>query len=106
MMDRALTYAGYEVTHVWGEGGHSGAHAASIFPDAIRWLWQGWPAAVKPGALPLERSGQILIPGEGWQLVGEGYKQSEGPAVNSKGEVFFIDIPASKGYRLDAAAHT
>jgi gluconolactonase len=101
-MQRALTYAGYEVSHVWGEGGHNGKHATAIFPDAIRWLWKGWPAAVKPGALPLERLGPVLIPGEGWQLVGEGYRQSEGPAVNAKGEVFFIDIPASKGYRLDA----
>jgi gluconolactonase len=101
-MQRALTYAGYEVKHAWGEGGHNGRHATAIFPDAIRWLWQGWPAAVKPGTLPLERLGQILIPGEGWELVGEGYRQSEGPAVNAKGEVFYIDIPASKGYRLDA----
>jgi gluconolactonase len=102
-MERALTYAGYEVNHVWGNGPHSGAHAASIFPDAIRWLWHDWPKPVKAGALPLERLGPILIPGEGWQLVGEGYKQSEGPAVNAKGEVFFVDIPASKAYRLDAA---
>jgi sugar lactone lactonase YvrE len=58
---------------------------------------------VKAGILPTDRIGQILMPGEGWELVGEGYKQSEGPAVNAKGEVFFIDIQTSKGYRLDAA---
>lgn len=102
-MERALTYAGYEVNHAWGEGGHNGKHATAIFPDAIRWLWQGWPVAVKAGVLPIDRIGQILAPGEGWELVGEGYKQSEGPAVNEKGEVFFIDIQTSKGYRLDAA---
>jgi len=102
MMERALTYAGYEVNHIWGEGTHSGNHATAIFPDAIRWLWKNWPQPVKAGVLPLERLGQILIPGEEWQLVGEGYKQSEGPAVNAKGEVFFIDIPNSKGFRLDA----
>jgi gluconolactonase len=101
-MQRALTYAGYEVRHAWGEGEHNGQHATAIFPDAIRWLWQGWPAAVKPGVLPLERLGQILIRGEGWELVGEGYRLSEGAAVNPKGEFFFTDIPNSKSYRLDA----
>ena len=102
-MERALTYAGYEVNHAWGEGGHNGRHQAAVFPDAIRWLWEGWPAAVKAGTLPTERIGPILIPGEGWELVGEGYKISEGASVNAKGEFFFTDIPASKAYRLDAA---
>ena len=48
-MERALTFAGYEVNHDWGDGGHNGKHATAIFPDAIRWLWKGWPAPVKAG---------------------------------------------------------
>lgn len=103
MMQRALTYAGYEVNHAWGEGGHNGRHATAIFPDAIRWLWRDWPQPVKAGALPLERLGQILIPGEEWELVGEGYKFAEGAAVNARGEFFFTDIPTGKTYRLDAS---
>jgi sugar lactone lactonase YvrE len=63
----------------------------------MRWLWKGWPEPVKAGApknnLMLE---QLLIPGEGWQLVSEGYRFTEGPAVNSKGEIFFTDGPNSK----------
>src|SRR5205823_6072812 len=42
----------------------------------------------------------VLIPGEGWKLVGEGYKFTEGPAVNQKGEVFFNDVGAGKTYRI------
>jgi sugar lactone lactonase YvrE len=42
----------------------------------------------------------LLIPGEDWQLVGEGYKFTEGPAANARGEVFFNDIPASKTYKV------
>jgi gluconolactonase len=102
-MERALTYAGYEVNHAWGEGGHNGKHQAAVFPDAMRWLWKNWPEPVKAGTLPAERIGPLLIPGEGWELVGEGYKLSEGSAVNAKGEFFFTDIPASKAYRLDAS---
>ncbi len=102
-LQRALVYAGYELNHVWGEGGHNGRHAAAIFPDAIRWLWKDWPAAVKAGTLPMERLGPLLIPGEDWELVGDGYGLSEGAAVNAQGEFFFTDIPGSRAYRLDAS---
>ncbi len=101
-LHRALVYAGYEVDHVWGEGGHNGRHATAIFPDALRWLWKDWPAPVKAGTLPMERLGPLLIPGENWELVGEGYGLSEGAAVNARGEFFFTDIPGSRAYRLDA----
>ena len=48
-MERAFVFAGYEVNHAWGTGGHSGKHATKIFPDAMRWLWKDWPAPVKAG---------------------------------------------------------
>jgi sugar lactone lactonase YvrE/enterochelin esterase-like enzyme len=98
-MERALTFAGYEVNHVWGEGGHSGEHATKIFPDAMRWLWKDWPTPIKAGGGSAQLR-QILIPGEGWQVAGEGYRFTEGPAVNSQGEVFFNDIPNSKTYKI------
>lgn len=98
-LERSLTFAGYEVTHVWGDGGHNGQHATELFPDAMRWLWKDWPrpVAVGAGSPPLR---EILIPGEEWRLVAEGYKFTEGPAVNAQGEVFFNDVPNSKTYRL------
>ncbi len=99
-MERALIYSGYEVKHAWGDGGHTGKQGTMLFPDAMRWLWQDWPKPVKAGRAPLERVGPILIPGEDWQLVGEGYRLSEGTAVNAKGEVFFTDIPNSKAYKI------
>lgn len=43
----------------------------------------------------------VLIEGQGWELVGEGYQFTEGPAVDAKGQVFFTDIPDSKIYRID-----
>ncbi|SKA98490.1 Enterochelin esterase [Prosthecobacter debontii] len=42
MMERSLTWAGYEVNHAWGEGGHNQKHASQVFPDALRWLWKDW----------------------------------------------------------------
>jgi gluconolactonase len=99
-MERALIFAGYEVNHDWGTGGHSGEHATRIFPDAMRWLWKDWPKPVKAGA-GSQQIREILRPDEGWTLVAEGYRFTEGPAANEKGEVFFNDIPSSKAYKID-----
>ena len=99
-MERALTFAGYEVQHVWGDGGHTGKQATAIFPDAMRWLWKDWPKPVTGGKTLNDTLNDLLIPGEGWQLVGEGYKFVEGPAANAKGEVFFNDVTESKTYKI------
>lgn len=99
-MERALTFAGYEVEHVWGEGAHNGRHGTALFPDAMRWLWKDWPQAPKAGQSKNATLQALLIPGEDWQLVSEGYRFTEGPATNATGEVFFNDVPAKKTYRV------
>jgi gluconolactonase len=99
-MERALIFAGYEVQHVWGEGGHNGKHGTAIFPIAMRWLWKDWPQPIKAGNSNNPTLSSLLIPGEDWQLVSEGYRFTEGPAVNAKGEVFFNDVPNSKTYKV------
>jgi sugar lactone lactonase YvrE len=43
---------------------------------------------------------QVLIEGEDWRLVGEGYKFTEGPAVNARGEVYFTDVPDNRIYKV------
>lgn len=107
-MERALKFAGYEVEHSWTPvkdqpkdyGKHNGLHATEIFPDAMKWLWKDHGKAdIKAGAgsPPMQ---QVLLPDEGWKLVGEGYKFTEGPIANSKGEVFFTDVPAGKTYKV------
>ena len=98
-MERALTFAGYEVNHVWGEGGHDGKQGTELFPEAMKWLWKDWPAPIKSGAGSPQMK-EVLLPGEEWKLVAEGYKFTEGPAVNAKGEVFFNDVPNSKTYKI------
>jgi sugar lactone lactonase YvrE/enterochelin esterase-like enzyme len=99
-MERALTFAGYEVSHEWGDGGHNGQHATKLFPDAIRWLWKDWPTPVQAGR-GSQQMREILLPGEDWTLVADGYRFTEGPAVNAKGELFFNDVPESKTYKVD-----
>lgn len=99
-MERALTFAGYEVNHVWGEGNHNGKQGTALFPDAMRWLWKGWPATVAKGNSKNQFLSDLLIPGEDWELVGENYKFTEGTATNSSGEVFYQDIPTGKTYKV------
>ena len=98
-MERSLTFAGYEVNHIWGEGGHNGEHATKIFPDAMRWIWKDWKTEIKAGR-GSQQLQDILLPGEDWKLVSEGHKFTEGPAVNAQGEVFFNDVPESKTYKV------
>jgi sugar lactone lactonase YvrE len=99
-MERSLVFAGYDVTHKWGDGQHNSKHATEIFPDAMRWIWRDWPQPIQAckGSPQLQ---EILLPGEDWKLVGEGYKFTEGPCVNARGEVFFNDVGASKTYKID-----
>jgi sugar lactone lactonase YvrE/enterochelin esterase-like enzyme len=88
-MERALKFSGYEVEHVWGDGGHTGKHATAIFPDAMRYLWKDWPNRVKAGKSENQVLGEILVAGEDWQLAVSKDARIDAPAVNPKGEVFF-----------------
>lgn len=98
----ALEFAGYDVNHVWGDGGHNSRHATAIFPDALRWLWRDWPAPIVANPLGKTNSPvmQILIPGEDWQIVSQGHQFTEGPAANARGEVFFTDIPNNRIHKI------
>ena len=65
-MNRALEFAGYDVRHTWGAGTHNGNQAASLFPDAMRWLWRDWPAPIRAGEPGNPVLKTILQPGEDW----------------------------------------
>ncbi len=70
-MERALTYAGYDVRHAWGTGSHNGEQAAAVFPDAMRWLWRDWPAAVPTGVSNNLVLRAILDAKIEWEAAGE-----------------------------------
>ncbi len=100
MMARALSFAGYEVNYVWGEGGHNGQHGTAIFPQAMRWLWKDYPKPVGKGISKNPFLNDILVENTDWELVGEGYSFTEGTATNAAGEFFFQDFPNSKTYKV------
>ena len=99
-IERALVFAGYDIQHTWGEGGHNGKQGTAIFPDVMRYLWKDYPNPIKAGESKNVYLKDLLIPGEGWQLVSEGYRFTEGPATNTKGEVFYNDVVNTKTYKI------
>ncbi len=44
----------------------------------------------------------VLIDGENWQLVSEGHDFTEGPAADKDGNIYFVDVPKSMIYRIEA----
>lgn len=99
----SLQWAGYEVNHEWGEGGHNRKHGNAIFPKVMRWLWEGWKENPEIKVHPENSKSdavKFLEPGEGWELVSEGHGFTEGPAVNRDGELFFTDLEKSEIWRV------
>ena len=87
-MERALEFAGYDVRHVWGTGTHDDSHAASVFPDAMRWLWHNWPVPVAsaPPGNPVLKA--ILREGSEWETVTNGCSDSVPLVAGPTGELY------------------
>src|SRR5581483_2657685 len=100
-LQRALVFAGYDVTNIWGDGGHSAKQMTAAFPDVMRWMWRDWPKPIVAGVSQNDTLSNILIPGEGWQLVTDGLGGSDGPAVNAKGEVFFSETRSNQIWKIE-----
>ena len=54
-------------------GGHNGIHATHLAPDALRYLWKGWPGEpIKPAAQHRNHFlRELLIPGKPFEVVME-----------------------------------
>ncbi len=101
----ALEYAGYDSTFVVGTEGHNGKHGSAILPDALRWLWRDYPKPIAKSRAGGERHfvTTILDPDSEWEVVSQGYKFTEGPAVDRNGNVFFTDIPNNRIHKIDSS---
>jgi sugar lactone lactonase YvrE len=99
-MDKAFRFSGYDYDFNV-VAGHHGAGFRDHFADAMRFLWKGWPAPIPEGS-SAPRVRDILIDGQNWEMAAQGYRDARSPVCNSKGDVFFVDPPANKVYRLGA----
>lgn len=96
--DKALKFSGYDYQFRIIEGRHVQGYAEN-WQEAMAFLWKDWPQRITPGP-SAPRAQEILIPGEDWQLVAEGFKSTRGPSTNASGEVFFADTTADKVHRI------
>jgi gluconolactonase len=98
----ALEFSGYEVNHIWGDGGHNGKQSGAIFPEALRWLWKDHPAPITTGVGSKQMVMDVLVPGAGWQLQNAQLRSKGCLAANAAGEVFLGDSDGGMIYKLDA----
>ncbi len=102
-MASALEFAGYESNFVVGTEGHNGKHGGAILPDALRWLWRDYPKPVahaESASSDRHFVSEIADPSSDWEVVSQGHQFTEGPAVNAKGEVFFVDARGGKIFKI------
>ncbi|MBQ5784230.1 MAG: hypothetical protein IIW11_04515 [Bacteroidales bacterium] len=81
LMASALNFAGYEFDYKWDRGTHSIYYGTRAYPDAMRWLWRGWPAKVQAGESMNGTIKSLLVKGEQWQETSAFPAQ---PAVDAK----------------------
>lgn len=99
-LQRALRYAGYDVNHVWGNWGHCDAPSINFFPEAIRWLWKGWPERIQTGVPGNSVIADIVIEGENWTPVLKAENVSKAtPAQQAKTD----SAGASRGFTCAVA---
>ena len=96
LMESAFNFAGYEVFHKWDRGNHSIKYGTLAFPDAMRWLWKGYPARVQKGWSNNGMLQEILLENEDWQEVklpaaveGELYAGAEQSVVYASGNKIY-----------------
>ena len=67
LMASALNFAGYEFDYKWDRGGHSIYYGTRAYPDAMRWLWRGWPTPVQAGKSMNRMVESLLAEGGQWR---------------------------------------
>ncbi len=111
VMYEALQYGGYDATLVMGEGAHDTKQAAAILPDALSWLWRGYPQPIvvhEPEAEklagwdPRGKPYSIVSADQPWQQIEGTYTSVDSPTSDDAGNVYFADPAANRIYKVAA----
>ena len=117
VMYEALEYSGYDVKLVMGTEAHNMKQGGAILPDALRWLWRGYPEPIvvhepaamhQPGWDPRGKVYATVDLDKPWQPVGGEYGAAVGPTADKDGNIYFADPESHSIMKVspDGAAST
>ena len=111
VMYQALEYSGYDVKLVMGTEGHNMKQGGAIMPDALRWLWRGWPEPIvvheptdmhEPGWDPRGKVFATIDADKPWQPVAGDYDSAASPTADKDGNVYFADADGHSIQKVSA----
>jgi enterochelin esterase family protein len=97
---------GYDLKFDWQDGfGHNSHRGGAIFPDAMRWLWRSESTTSSPGKTKDDLGGdlslnKLLIDGESWQLLADGFGFADGLSSDATGNLFANDLKSGGYWRI------
>jgi gluconolactonase len=98
VMYEALQYSGYDVQLVMGTEAHNMKQGGAILPEALRWLWRGYPEPIvvhepadmhDPGWDPRGKVFATVDVDKPWQQVTGDYQSAVSPTADKDGNVYF-----------------
>jgi gluconolactonase len=111
VMYQALEYSGYDARLEMGSEAHNMKQGGAIMPDALRWLWRGYPEAIvvheppqtkQEGWDPRMKVYSTVWADKPWEKVGGNYGEVASPTGDDLGDLFFVDVKADRIYKADA----
>jgi gluconolactonase len=111
VMFEAFESTGYDVRLEMGVGGHDIEQSSAIMPEALRWLWRGYPAPItvhepaamtQPGWDPRGKVYSVVSADKPWQQIGESYGSVASPTPDKDGNVFFSEPVGNRIYKADS----
>jgi sugar lactone lactonase YvrE len=122
VMYEALEFAGYDVKFEMGTEAHNLKQGGADLPDALRWLWRGYPkpivvhepaAASEPGYDTANRVFSTIWLDKPWTKIGGDYDMntvlgdpdSNNLASDRKGNVYFPDQKGKRILRVDPSGN-
>jgi sugar lactone lactonase YvrE len=110
VMYEALEFAGYDVKFEMGTEAHNLKQGGADLPDALRWLWRGYPepitvhepaAAHQPGYDAADRVFSTIYIDKPWQEIG-GFESVLSLTADRDGNVYVPDPVGRRILRVDA----
>jgi gluconolactonase len=111
VMFEALQYSGYDARLEMGTEAHNMKQGGAIMPDALRWLWRGYPEPIvvheppqmkEAGWDPRAKVYATVWADRSWEQIGGSYGEVASPTGDDLGDVFFADVAADRIYKADA----